>query len=263
MLESLIGAGIGALGNIAGGMISSAGQQSANAANMAFAADQARLNREWQQNMSSTAYRRGMADMKAAGLNPILAYSQGGASTPSGATGSTHVENALEGLGQGVSSAGQLARRAADLENVRTQTSTTASQGKLNEASAALNAANTIKSAQDTATSAADMRRADAETALVMEQMKNPQALRDLHAAQAGMATAQAGTAKSQTDLNRRELADRERAGDSALGRNATSFERILRTIYNGLGNAKKPEGHSAKSSPDPSGIIPGWLLGR
>lgn len=57
-----------------------------NAENLYHTAYNELVNRNYQTEMSNSAYQRAVEDLRKAGLNPYLAYSQGGATTPSTTT---------------------------------------------------------------------------------------------------------------------------------------------------------------------------------
>lgn len=70
-----------AAASAASGIISAYGQHKANKQNREMAREQM----AFQEKMSNSQYQRAVDDMRKAGLNPALAYQQGGAGTPSGA----------------------------------------------------------------------------------------------------------------------------------------------------------------------------------
>lgn len=103
-------------GAIIGGLTGLFGGSETNSSNKQIAREQM----QFQERMSSTAYQRAMDDMAAAGLNPMLAYQQGGASTPPGA--SVKLDNPVA---QGAASASQvagIASAAAQIEQIKAGT---------------------------------------------------------------------------------------------------------------------------------------------
>lgn len=117
ILGSITGSGLISAGaGLFGGLLGKEGQEETNLAN----AQQARDQMDFQERMSSTSYQRGIKDMEAAGLNPMLAYSQGGASTPGGAM-ATMGNPKLAGV-QGAQLAMSTAQQGAAVENTRAQT---------------------------------------------------------------------------------------------------------------------------------------------
>lgn len=117
------------------------------AENRQFQAVTTDVNRDWMKMMSGTSYQRAIQDMQAAGLNPMLAYSQGGASTPgssapsgSAASGPSASAAANPIIGnknlaavQGAASAASLQQSVAQTRNIESQTAVNQVEARLKE----------------------------------------------------------------------------------------------------------------------------------
>jgi len=110
-----------ALGGIASGVLGYLGQKEANAANAELAENQM----AFQERMRANQYQTTVTDLKAAGLNPMLAYSQGGAGNLQGATAQ---------MGSALGAAGNSAKEAAmavsQIEQLKVQNYATEQQGE-------------------------------------------------------------------------------------------------------------------------------------
>lgn len=112
----------GLLGGLASGLF---GYQGAKKQNVA-SAQQAQAQMDFQREMSNTAVQRRMADLKKAGINPILAGSKE-ASTPGGA---------MAPVGNKAQAALNLANSAQSLQNLKSQEDVIKTQAQLNSTNA-------------------------------------------------------------------------------------------------------------------------------
>lgn len=146
------------------GLLGYGGQREANEtniqiANAANAANQqnAREQMAFQERMSSTAYQRATIDMQRAGINPMLAISQGGASSPSGAAGTNtaaRVENELTPL---MHSALQARQAKKQFEQVDSTIDLNNASKKTKETEADYNQASALKVQAETAKALAEL----------------------------------------------------------------------------------------------------------
>lgn len=122
-----------------------------------FNTNAANIQRGWAEYMTSSAYQRAMNDMRAAGLNPILAYQQGGAAVPNAsaaqspsaaasnpgltsglaAPGAPTMQNEMAGLGSALGNATQVANVYNQARQVAANVDKTTADIKLAEANTA------------------------------------------------------------------------------------------------------------------------------
>lgn len=206
----------GVAGGLLGGVASLIGGNKANESNQQIAA----ANNEWSAQQYATRYQTTVNDLKAAGLNPMLAYGQGPGTAPT-ASQVAPMQNALgaavEGYNKTRGTSAQAALQTEQLKQVESQT--------------ALNSAQTAKVLADAEVSKeqaklinTDVQKRTEEIPKVRQETQTSQELAKSYIQQAGASAAQAAKAYeeikniSQQNQNlRAELQRIQQANDQNL----------------------------------------------
>jgi len=130
----------------------------------AYNSAEAHANRTFEEYMSNRSYQRAVGDLKAAGLNPMLAYMKGGASTPGGSQASMSTPGSAQASGTGYHAEGKrgIASSAAANAMIAAQIGVQHATAKNIDADTASKYVNIAKMEQETLTSASSAKHLEA-----------------------------------------------------------------------------------------------------
>lgn len=234
-----------------------------------FSAEQARQTRTWQENMRATQYQTAVKDMIAAGLNPMLAYHQGGAGTPPGATGQTaqaagtaplRLSQSMQSaattrnlIEQNENIAADTAVKRAEEQRIRAQTPTYAVSIEQMRATIDKTFVEMAKIVQETDTSAATARNIEQQTTNLKALLPQIEATINQLKAQTQLTAAQIKQTTTQTKLTTEQIAEVQQR----IRANLPAVEAAFLKVQEQLKQLEKPErGMRAATYSTPIGAI-------
>lgn len=202
---------------------------------------EAAKNRDFQAQMSNTQYQRAVGDMEAAGLNPMLAYSQGGAGTPSGASASVGQAGGAQGSVSGAPQFGNAAAAALSsavaLKDVNSRADLQSAQAVKTEAETHQSVASTQNIRQVTANLIKESERIEADIQLKLQQTNTQVDEQRLKMAQRELAQANAQYYRGQISMQ--EFIRRQEAARAVTAEEETARSRAYGEYYRGVGRAQ------------------------
>lgn len=217
------------MGGLLSGGASLLGGMQSNASSAASSRDQM----SFQERMSNTSYQRAVADLKAANLNPALAYMNGGASSPSGSS-----YTATDALSPAVSSANAARRLNSELRIMQNTAYKEKTAGILNDELAAKASIDSQKAQVDTQLSKALTRKAETDmrnsTASTASQVMLNQNLASQALANASLSATNAKTAAAEAILRKNLIpASENQAGMSRnkVGQFLEAVDKVTKSV--------------------------------